>query len=67
MKLIKGTVYEQWPPLLFTPYAMFDIGTAALWNSYVDAYFAVMQHALAPTTPMGDLPPHEGKQVSKGD
>jgi len=62
MKLIEGTIYEKWPPLLFTPYAMFDIGMAALWNNYVDACFAVMQHALAPAKPMGDLQPPEGKK-----
>ena len=62
MKLIEGTIYEKWPLLLFTPYAMIDIGMATMWNAYIDTCFAVMQHSLTPTKPMGDFHPQEGKK-----
>ncbi len=57
MKTLEDTLYVQYPFLLFTPFAWWDIGLASMWNAYIDGCFVALQHTSAPVKPVGDMLP----------
>ena len=59
--MFKGTIYEQYPFLLCTPFAWWDIGLAYMLGAHIDTWFDVAQSLSAKVKPMGDFHPEGTK------